>query len=237
MLERMPESLAVGRENLKALPSIPGGWTTRVLEVGGRAFRLTLPADPDAFLKDPEVHAAHDRCEYMPYWPYLWPAALSMAQLVQDDQLLAGRRVLEIGAGIGLVGLAALARGCHVTFNDNQQSAVDLALYNARQNGFTRVAALCFDWSEPPPVRFPAIIGCEVTYDPKNHGSILDLVETTLEAGGVAWFGDPCRQQTEKFIAQAKARGFEVKRTGKHVRQITRPPAGRFQLIGLSRTA
>ena len=64
------------------LPEIPGGWTERAWTIEGRTFRLTLPAVPDAFLEDPEVHAAFDRDEYMPYWAFLWPAALKMSATI-----------------------------------------------------------------------------------------------------------------------------------------------------------
>jgi predicted nicotinamide N-methyase len=95
---------------VKQLPEIPGGWAAREIVVDRRNFRLTLPASPDAFLDDPAVRAASERDDYMPYWPYLWPAALSMAEAVARADWPAGTEVLEIGAGIGFVGLVALSR-------------------------------------------------------------------------------------------------------------------------------
>src|SRR5262249_59859503 len=100
------------------LPDIPGDWTEGTWSIAGREFRLTLPADPDAFLDDAEVHAAHERTEYMPYWAYLWPSALHMAKRVRQADWSASSEILELAAGIGLVGLAALSKGHAVTFSD-----------------------------------------------------------------------------------------------------------------------
>ncbi|MFO0919991.1 MAG: methyltransferase, partial [Planctomycetaceae bacterium] len=122
------------------LPAVPGGWTETNYQIDDRTLRLTLPALPDAFLDDPEVQAAHDKSEYMPYWAYLWPSAVHMARLVYRAEWQAGREVLELGAGIGLVGLAALARGDSVTFSDYEPQAVQLALHNAALNGLSQRA-------------------------------------------------------------------------------------------------
>jgi predicted nicotinamide N-methyase len=215
--------------------TIPGGWTTRTVAVGDRRFCVTLPARPDAFLGDPAVLAAHDRTGYMPYWPYLWPAALSMARMVLEAPWEPGASVLELGAGIGLVGLAALARGDRVTFNDSQSEAVELALWNARQNGFERAQGACFDWRKPPVRSFSVILGCEVVYEIANHGPLLDVVESMLAAGGIAWFGDPCRQHAPAFIDEANRRGFAVDVVDECGRPMENVRAGRFQLIQLAK--
>ncbi|MDZ4687036.1 MAG: hypothetical protein SH850_18320, partial [Planctomycetaceae bacterium] len=97
------------RSSPHGLPAIPGGWTERVWTVSEHEFRLTLPASPDAFLDDPDVAAAHARDEYMPYWAYLWPASLAMSAAMLRHPWPDGTAVLELGAGVGLVGLAALA--------------------------------------------------------------------------------------------------------------------------------
>src|SRR4051812_25825489 len=113
------------------LPQIPGGWTQRAFTLGGRSLSLTLPADPDAFLDDPEVHARHDRDGYMPYWSYLWPTSLETAAYVLQSTWTPGTEALEIGAGTGLTGLAGLLAGLDVTFSDYDALSVEVCLLNA----------------------------------------------------------------------------------------------------------
>ena len=49
-----------------------------------------------------------------PYWAFAWAGGQALARYVLDHpELVAGKRVLDIGAGSGLVGLAAARAGAH----------------------------------------------------------------------------------------------------------------------------
>lgn len=218
------------------LPSIPGGWTERTWNVEGRDFRITLPADPDAFLDDPEVGDAHERTGYMPYWAYLWPSALHVTRLIRRADWPAGSEVLELGAGIGLAGLAALSRGHAVTFSDYEPQAVQLALYNARQNQLAdRATGKVFDWNAPLDRQFPIILGCEVIYEDRNHEPILKLLESMLSPKGVAWFADGGRWRAERFSKLLPEYGFRYHLLDESGVRLPAPRAGRFQLFVVQR--
>lgn len=191
------------------LPQIPGGWTVRDFVLAGRRLRVTLPASPDAFLDDPGVLAANRRDDYMPYWSYLWPTSLETAVAVLNHDWESGTSVLEIGAGIALTGLAALAVGLRVTFSDFDRQAINLALYNARANRLEKNAeALLLDWRQPIDRRFPVIFGCDVIYEKQNHRPILGLLEKMLAPDGEAWITDPGRHQADAFFELVEASPF-----------------------------
>lgn len=217
------------------LPTIPGDWSTREISVGDATYRLALPAEPDAFLDDPKVLAAHERDDYMPYWSYLWPAAQSMSEAVARHEWTPGTEALEIGAGVGLVGIVALSHGLNVTLSDYDQTAVDVALHNARLNGFPVAHGLRLDWRNPPAQKYPLIFGCDVLYEARNHGPILGLIEQMLTADGVCWLGDGGRQLAGKFIELARSQGFRVELRDRSGDTIEAPHVGRFQLIVLTR--
>lgn len=47
-----------------------------------------------------------------PYWCRVWPSALALARLIlQNPKLVAGKSVCDIGAGLGLTGIAAALAG------------------------------------------------------------------------------------------------------------------------------
>lgn len=219
----------------RELAAVPGGWTDELVTVGGRSLRVTRPALPDAFLDDPEVVAENARNDFMPYWAYLWPAARAMAEAVATAEWPERLRALEVGAGIGLVGLAGLSRGLEVTFSDYRPLPVELALYNARQNGLERARGLLLDWNEPLAEWFPLILGCDVLYERQSHAPILGLVEAMLSPGGAAWFGDEGRQVAAEFVESARERGFAVELRDECGERLEEPRAGRFQLIVLRR--
>jgi predicted nicotinamide N-methyase len=224
--------------NVKGLSDIPGGWAERTWSLEGRDFSVLLPADPDAFLDDPEVHAAHERTQYMPYWAYLWPSALHMARLVRRADWAAGTNVLELGAGIGLVGLAALSKGYAVTFSDYEPQSVELSLRNARRNGLPdRAHGAVFDWHTPPVEQYPVILGCEVIYEDRNHEPILRLLQTMLAPGGIAWFGDGGRWRAERFSKLLPEFGFRYRLLDDAGNALPAPRAGRFQLFVVERAS
>jgi len=193
------------------LPPIPGGWTAREFVLAGRALRLTIPASPDAFLDDPAVLAASARDDYMPYWSYLWPSSLETAVAVLQHDWRPRRSALEIGAGTALTGLAALARGLSVTFSDYDQRAIDLALFNARENHLDQNAkGLLLDWRQPHNQQFDVIFGCDVIYEKQNHEPIVRLLEKMLAPAGQAWITDPGRHQADAFLELVAASKFRV---------------------------
>jgi predicted nicotinamide N-methyase len=202
-----------------SLPDVPGGWSTREIVLGGRRFSLALPAAPDAFLDDPDVLAAHARDGYMPYWGYLWPTSLDLARHILETEWTAGLECLEIGAGIGLSGLAALAAGLRVTFSDYEPRAVELALHNARLNGFEQAAGVVLDWRRPTRRTFRLILACDVIYEQPNHAPILDLLEVMLAGDGECWLADPGRHQADAFVAELCRRPFRFE-----CRRIPREP-------------
>ncbi|MFQ5730454.1 MAG: methyltransferase [Planctomycetaceae bacterium] len=215
------------------LTDVPGGWCARRIELGQRIVTIDLPADPDAFLEDPPTLAEHDRTGEMPYWPYLWPAALAMAQRVCRADWPRPCRVLEIGCGIGLVGLAALVRGDTVSFGDYRVEAVALALHNARRNGFTNCNGERLDWRDPPAGRFDVILGCDVIYERRDHAPVLNLADAMLAPGGVCWIGDPGRRQADLFARDARSRGFRVSLFDAIGDPVDNPADGEFRLIQL----
>lgn len=227
----LPERLA---ETPPGLPDVPGGWTRRVWSVGPHQIAMVLPAVPDAFLDDEDVHRRHAADEYMPYWAYLWPASLPMARLVLDAPWPVGTEVLELGAGVGLVGLTDLHRGDRVVFSDYDPQAVELTLFNARQAG-RAAEGMVLDWRSPPDRQFSAIIGCELLYENRNHELLLNVLQQMLAPGGVAWFGDGGRVRAERFCGLAPQHGFELKLFDELRQPLDKPRFGQFQLVELRR--
>jgi len=198
------------RQPTTSLPPVPGGWTTQSIDLGWSTIELTLPAVPDKFLDDPDVLEANRRDDYMPYWSYLWPASGPMAKALIHADWPSGTPILELGSGIGLVGLAALARGWDVTFSDYDETSLELCRQNALRNHLPEPTLLKLDWRQPAAQQFPVILGCEVIYERRNHEPILDLLDQMLAPGGVCWIGDPGRTQAPRFLDSAAARNWQI---------------------------
>ena len=71
-----------------------------------------------------------------PYWAFAWAGGQALARYILDNpSLVAGKRVLDFGAGSGLVGLAAAKAGAaHVTAADIDVFAAAAIALNAEAN-------------------------------------------------------------------------------------------------------
>ena len=124
-----------------ALPG-PGGAPLPLLEqrfdIGGALFRLVAPADVDGVI-DAYIAAGAVDCD--PYWTRVWPSAVALAhQLLARPELVAGARVADLGAGLGVAGLAAaLAGAAEVVLLDREPLALQCAALSAAATGCTRL--------------------------------------------------------------------------------------------------
>ena len=126
------------------------------MNLAGRIIKLVRPADPDQLLDDPLVIDWNRHDDYMPYWAYVWPAAYLLAEAVAREpwpERLEGSRTaeaLEIGCGLGLAGLVAVARGLRVQFTDYDPAPLDFVVRSAAENGFdpTRFSIRQLDWRQ-----------------------------------------------------------------------------------------
>jgi predicted nicotinamide N-methyase len=86
-------------------------------------FVLERPTGIDALWDHPAVRSAYASDEYIPYWSELWPAGRMLAKAIVREDWRAYEatfgtplHALEIGCGLGLAGIAALAKGMPILF-------------------------------------------------------------------------------------------------------------------------
>ena len=81
--------------------------------VGGRVYRVYQPETADALIDEAEF----DHDERLPYWADLWPSSIALARHVAEMDL-AAKKVVEVGCGVALPAMPALANGAEVTVTD-----------------------------------------------------------------------------------------------------------------------
>ena len=185
--------------------------TETLLEVQDRQIRVTRIADFEALLEylDPITFAEDER---LPYWAELWPAAVAMAQYTAQRLPLAGRRVLELGCGLGLVGIVAALHGARVLCTDYEAAALDFARHNARRNACTHMRFQLMDWRRPAlRRRYDYILASDVIYEARNFGPLVAILRRYLARGGIALFSEPGRVNAVPFFALVRQYGLTCK--------------------------
>jgi SAM-dependent methyltransferase len=180
------------------------------IDVGTRTFLVERPDAVDRLSDHPVLGGASATEEYKPFWASLWPAARLLADAVLAEPFPATHtRALEIGCGLGLPGLAALARGMHVTFSDYDATALRYAARNARLNAFHDFEVLHMDWRQPPPgLRVPLLLASEPIYAFDLVESLADFIERVLEPDGLFLLTDQERMQAEALRKCLEKRGM-----------------------------
>lgn len=234
--ENNPTAFPVLDDHLEALPEIPGGWKEKLFKFGQQKLSLLIPADPDLFLDDPDVLKRNEQDDYMPFWAFLWPSSIKMAEVILQAPWQVGSAVLELGSGLGLVGIAAYLRGDQVTFSDYDATALHICRMNTKRNSLADPQTLLLDWRAPGDQQFDAIIGCEVTYDAPMHPVILKLLELMLRPGGYCWLGDPGRYLAADFCQLARESGFQVRILNEELEELDGATTQEFQIIELVHT-
>lgn len=216
------------------LPGIPGGWREEIVSTNNTPIRLMRPADPDLMLDDPATLTENQQNDYMPYWCWLWPAAIEMARVIHRIPMPADVPILEVGAGLGLVGIAGLQAGLDVVITDYRDEAVQVAKVNAKLNGFDP-SVRQLDWREPVTRQFNCLFACDVLYEESNHEPILNFADQLLTSTGTAWLGDPGRQRATEFVGRAGQR-FDVEIFDGNLNSTNEITLNQFNLLRLSRS-
>ncbi|MDP9481406.1 MAG: protein N-lysine methyltransferase family protein [Actinomycetota bacterium] len=162
----------------------------------------------------------------------MWPSAIALARHLHERDL-AGTRAIELGCGVGLPTVVALARGARVLATDHYEPALDFAAHNARANLGREPETALLDWRTPEIGglgTFELVLGADLLYERPNAVALADLVPRLLAPNGEIVFADPRRDTAPMFLEMMEERGFEL-----DTRETTVEQAGRAVRVSLHR--
>jgi predicted nicotinamide N-methyase len=156
--------------------------------VGGDILYFLHLADISPLVAGRDIFA--NAAEF-PFWVKIWEASVMMANLMASLRPVPGARVLELGAGLAVPGIAAAAHGHDVTVTDYEDYILDFVRVSASVNGCgARVTCKKLDWLSPESGgigRFDCIIGSEILFHEKFFEPLRQVIRTLLAPGGVVF--------------------------------------------------
>lgn len=168
-------------------------------------IRTNLPLAPVPGVPEIELHkaspssglgrlAAQDAGFGSPYWAYYWAGGLALARHILDHpEIVAGRRVLDLGAGSGLVAIAAAKAGARaVVAAEVDPYAVAALGLNVAHNE----VAVSIDHSDltagPSPAAEVVLVG-DLFYEPNLAERVTMFLDRCVADGANVLVGDPWR--------------------------------------------
>jgi len=128
-----------------------------------------------------------------PFWAFVWAGGEALARYLLDHpERVAGRRVLDFGAGSGVQSLAAARAGAHVVATDLDPVARRCLELNAALNGLA-LETSGRDVLGRADVDADVVLVGDVTYDPDLGRRVADWAESLAGSGREVLLADPGR--------------------------------------------
>ncbi|MBF0202624.1 MAG: methyltransferase [Desulfamplus sp.] len=160
-----------------------------------RTLNLYVPKTIDRFINKDKPF------EGFPLWAKIWEATAVLALHLSSIPPDPDRRIMEIGAGMGVAGIYAASLGHRVTITEYNRDALNFARANALENGIHDVDILSLDWRVPHPMgKFDRIIGSEVVFREADITTLLSVFKLYLLPGGTITLAEGMRKTSLDFV-------------------------------------
>ena len=200
----------------RELAGLPARWEALPTEARPD-FGFYAPVDPDAPLEALDEQTFREEDERMPYFATVWPAGRAIARWLLGARGgagtpdLAGRRLLDLGCGLGIAGLAAAAAGAEVTCLDWEARADPFIVASAEALGL-RTRFVEADWRTYAPAEpFERLVAADVLYEARNIEGVLGCAGRVLAPTGRAWLSDPGRAGLSTFTDALPAAALRLR--------------------------
>ena len=183
---------------------------------------LRVPCSVDALM---DCYIAAGNGDADPYWCRPWPSGLALGSLLlREPQLVRGKRVLDLGCGAGVAGIAAAFAGAsEVVLADRDPAATECAALSAkaslegssssRGSNSCAVSSRVVYWEQAArgseknsETRFDVVLASDVLYDASAASPLSAALRALAKRNGegVVLVADPARRAPKHRAAFAE---------------------------------
>ncbi|MFA6986290.1 MAG: methyltransferase domain-containing protein [Arenimonas sp.] len=199
---------------------------TTTVHIGDVDYRIRALSDKQQFADaGGEAERAGISSATWPIFGVLWPAGSVLAEEMCTFEV-AGKRVLEIGCGLGLSSLVLQGRGADITASDHHPLAGEFLAANAILNDLPPIAFRIAQWSGPNPDlgSFDVIIGGDVLYQRDHVGLLSGFLAEHARPEAEILITDPGRSHGNALNRALAAQGYECTEERRRFEDSESPP-------------
>jgi len=175
-----------------------------------RTLEIWTVADLDRFVDAEALLRAVDPPD-PPYWALPWIGARAIAARLLSAPPAATTRVLEIGCGLGLAGVAAGLGGASVLFTDYVAEALAFARATAEHQRLRSFDARIVDFTRDRlDARYDLVIAADVVYEPQSYEPLVDFLAMHTAPRGRVLLTESLRADAKRVLAMLVERGFAL---------------------------
>jgi len=146
-------------------------------------------------------------------WPLfgvVWQSSEVLAHLMSDFDI-AGKRILEIGCGIGLPSLVLNHRLADITATDYHPEVENFLRENTRINEGNKIPFIRTGWADDKTDlgRFDLLLGSDLLYEQEHPELLADFINQHAKPDCEVIIVDPGRKRHAKFSKQMISRGYQ----------------------------
>lgn len=182
----------------------------RTIEFGELDIHLRTLRDTNEYEDaDGEAEAAGIPSAMWPTFGVVWGSSYVLAAMMVSTEI-EGKRILEVGCGIGLASIVLNSRGADITATDRHPTAQGFLDHNAHLNGDPNIAFELSDWGNSKDTlgHFDLIIASDLLYDREQAEPLSRFIDEHANANSDVVLVDPGRGQAGEFSRLMAERGF-----------------------------
>lgn len=171
--------------------------------------RVKLNTELTLYVPDPALIqstyqklAAENTATIFPYWAKVWASAHAMTRFLQEEpSWVQNKRVLEIGAGVGIPSFSIASQTKNIIISDYAPDAVALLQKNIELLKLNNAQAVCIDWNHiPDEIIADNILLSDTNYEPAAHNNLVSMIVAFINKGSTVILATPNRLASNPFI-------------------------------------
>jgi methyltransferase-like protein 23 len=136
-----------------------------------------------------------------PYWAQVWPSAIALSEFIIDNShLVQNKKLLELGAGLGLPSLVSSAYAASVLCSDKDADAVEIISKSAAENDINNLQTVMIDWEAPVEINADVLLLSDINYEPGVFQKLNELIFQFIKNGTTILLATPQRLMAKPFI-------------------------------------